>query len=167
MSIDYLPPPTQTPERNQSGFENSVSKLHLAEASIERAFESLPMPVSYVPPHEILQSRMNEIHTSVMPRIAEEFEEVARKIGLIDEELKRLAEKQQILRETREDLGLFGRSPLPREGAEESTHLVSALMEARAELDTEYESVRKDRVTAGIELERLEQLDFKLLRKGQ
>jgi len=169
MSIHNLPPLiTQTPEQNQSGFEYSDLKGRLAEASIERALyasEAVPAQLSYFPTHENLRYQINEIHTVVMPRIAEELQEISDRMKLIDNELVCQAEKQQILQETREDLGMFEQSILPR-GDKEDDHLTLALRQARVELDAEHENVRARQAAIIRELEKLEEQDFELLQKG-
>ena len=169
MSIYNLPPPIQTPERNQSRFDRNTYKARLAGASIKRAVQPdvRPAPISYFPTHETLRYRISEIHTVVEPRIAEELQEVVNKIKLVDKELVRQRQRQQIMLEAREDLGLFQQGVLSPHDTNGSGRLVLALQEARAELDIEYEEVRMKRVESGIELEKLEQMDFELLHKGQ
>lgn len=170
MSIYNLPPLTQTPERNQSGFSRRAIERRLANASVKGVLpqaEIIPAPVTYLPTHDNLRYQINEIHTVIMPAIAEEFQEIARKVDFVNGELMRLAERQQILQETGEDLGLFRQSILPRNDTDGDGYLMSALREALVELDAEYEVVQAKRVEAVIELEQLEQMDFTLLQKGQ
>ncbi len=167
MSIqDFQPLITQTPERTSSGEASSAtSRDHLGRMGVRGAVytDGEVAAISYLPNHESLQFGIDHIYSVVFVELEREFTEVTREINRIDREIGECAERQHALEEYRADLDLFGRTARATDRDLEVPQAIQALEHAKNALTAQREDIAARRVSALIELEKLERADFSLL----